>query len=200
VIDGSNSQNLSNIYGKVLRINVDNPTNMVPADNPFVNVPGDNPYIYAYGFRNAFRLTFTPTGQLLVADVGQNAWEEVDNVVAGGNYGWPNAEGPCNGIGVSNCSTPSSYINPIFAFNHNGGTAAITGVMVYTGPGTSSSAPTLLFADFTGAGGTVTSLLGGVGQTTCAADYSSCGNPSGPPTWQWNFTPFTSAAPGRPTC
>ena len=44
-------------------------------------------------------MTFTPNGQLLVADVGQDTWEEVDLVTAGANYGWPNAEGPCNGIG-----------------------------------------------------------------------------------------------------
>ena len=79
VLDGSNSQNLSNIYGKVLRIN---PDGTAPADNPFVNTPGADPRIYAYGFRNPFRLTFTPTGQLLVADVGQDTWEEVNLVTA----------------------------------------------------------------------------------------------------------------------
>ena len=167
---------------------MDDPTDVVPADNPFVGIAGDNPYIYAYGFRNPFRLTFAPTGQLLVADVGQETWEELDNVVAGGNYGWPNAEGPCNGLGDSSCSTPSSYIDPIFAYNHNGGSAAITGVTVYTGAGSSSSAPTILLSDVIGK--TVT-------EVSCAADYSSCGDPTGPPSWQWTSTPFTYTAPGQ---
>src|SRR5512139_1954769 len=120
-------QDLSNIYGKVLRLN---PDGTVPADNPFINTTGANPYIYAYGFRNPFRMTFTPNGQLLVGDVGQATWEEVDLVTAGGNYGWPLAEGPCNGIGTTSCSTPSSYVNPIYAYPHNGGNS-ITGVLAY---------------------------------------------------------------------
>ncbi len=189
VIDGSNSQNLSNIYGKVLRLDPDhmvpdlasNP--LVPADNPFANVSGDNPFIYAYGFRNPFRLTFTPDGKLLVADVGQATWEEVDLVTAGANYGWPNAEGPCLGIGVTSCATPPPsppYTNPIYAYLHapTGGDS-ITGVMVYNGPG-SAPAPqhTVLITDFN---------QGWVQQLTCASDYSSCGNP----------TMFVGAAPGN---
>ena len=92
---------------------------MHPTDNPFVNTPGADPRIYAYGFRNPFRLTFTPDGKLLVGDVGQATWEEVDLVTAGANYGWPLAEGPCNGIGVTSCATPSSYTNPIYAYLHD---------------------------------------------------------------------------------
>ncbi len=185
VIDTTNSQSLSNIYGKVLRLN---PDGTVPSDNPFVTTAGANPYIYAYGFRNPFRLTFTPTGQLLVGDVGEGAWEELDRVTAGRNYGWSLAEGPCNGIGVTNCSTPSSYTNPAFAYPHNGVTSSITGVTVYSGPGTSSSQPTVLIAD---------QARQVVYLVTCTADYSSCGNPSGPPTWQWTSTSFPYAATGR---
>jgi aldose sugar dehydrogenase len=98
-IDNINAQSLSpnNIYGKVLRLNTDG---TAPSDNPFFVVPGDDPRIYAYGFRNPFRLTFTPDGKLLVADVGQNTWEEVNLVTAGANYGWFLDEGPCSGIGV----------------------------------------------------------------------------------------------------
>ncbi len=86
VLDGSNSQDLSNIYGKVLRLN---PDGSAPSDNPFPNASGAAPLIYATGFRNPFRLGFTPDGQLLVVDVGQSTWEEVNLVTAGGNYGWP---------------------------------------------------------------------------------------------------------------
>src|SRR5262249_9526694 len=135
--------------------------------------------IYAYGFRNPFRLTFTPTGQLLVADVGESTWEEVDNVTAGANYGWPLAEGPCNGIGVTSCATPSSFTNPIYAYNHNGTTHDITSVMVYTGVGSAGgSQHTVFIAD---------QSASFVQQLTCTSGYSSCGN----------ATTFTAAAPGR---
>jgi hypothetical protein len=109
----ANSQDLSNLYGKVLRLN---PDGSAPTDNPFVNTPGAVPQIYALGFRNPFRFTFAPDGQLLVADVGENTWEELNVVTAGGNYGWPGAEGPCTGC---------SFINPIYSYEHNGQGAAI---------------------------------------------------------------------------
>ena len=164
VIDDHNAQSLTNIYGKVLRLN---PDGTAPSDNPFVNTPGADPRIYAYGFRNPFRLTFTPDGKLLVGDVGQATWEELDLVTAGANYGWYLAEGPCNGIGVTNCATPSSYTNPIYAYVHNG-FSSITSVMVYTGPGSAGgSQHTVLIAD---------NNQGWVKQLTCTSDYSSCGN------------------------
>jgi glucose/arabinose dehydrogenase len=125
-----NSQDLSNMYGKILRLN---PDGSVPDDNPFVDTPGALPQIYAYGFRNPYRFAFTPDGKMLVGDVGESTWEEVDNVVAGGNYGWPRAEGPCNGVGTTSCSTASSYANPIYAYPHNGLSSAITSVLAYQG-------------------------------------------------------------------
>jgi aldose sugar dehydrogenase len=123
-----NSQNLSNIYGKILRLN---PDGSAPTDNPFYNTPGAVQQIYAYGFRNPFRFAFTPDGKMLVGDVGESTWEEVDNVVAGGNYGWPLAEGPCNGIGNTSCSTPSSYVNPIYSYLHNGQTSSVGSVLEF---------------------------------------------------------------------
>ena len=54
-----------------------------------------------------------------MADVGQSNWEEVNLVTAGANYGWFYAEGPCLGIGVTSCATPSSYTNPIYAYLHS---------------------------------------------------------------------------------
>ena len=171
-----NAQSLTNIYGKVLRLNRDG---SAPGDNPFVDVQDADPRIYAYGFRNPFRLTFTPTGELLVADVGQSKWEEVNLVTAGANYGWFYAEGPCIGIGVTSCATPSPYANPSYAYLHDPtGGNSITGVMVYTGPG-SAAAPqhTVLIAD---------TNQRRIQQLTCNADYSSCGSP----------TTFNGAAPG----
>jgi VCBS repeat-containing protein len=161
VIDGSNSQNLSNIYGKVLRLN---PDGTAPDDNPFPNASGAGPLVYATGFRNPFRLAFTPDGQLLVVDVGQATWEEVNLVTAGGNYGWPGAEGPCDGIGTTNCSTPSSYDNPIYAYRHSSGGNSITAVMVNAGVNSGGGQHTVLIADFN---------QGWVKELTFNSDYSS---------------------------
>lgn len=68
---------------------------MIPSDNPFYNqTTGVNRAIYAMGFRNPFTFDFQPgTGRLFVNDVGYSTWEEVSEVVAGGNYGWPTYEG-----------------------------------------------------------------------------------------------------------
>ncbi|HZN78653.1 MAG TPA: PQQ-dependent sugar dehydrogenase, partial [Mycobacterium sp.] len=163
----NNAQDLSNIYGKILRLN---PDGTVPADNPFVNTAGANPYIYAYGFRNPFRMTFTPDGQLLVGDVGQEVWEEVDNVTAGGNYGWPLAEGPCNGIGTTSCLTPSPFANPIYAYLHTGGGNSITAILVYTGSTFGTSYQNKVFiADFN---------QQWIQELTCTPDYSSCASPT----------------------
>ena len=129
--DFVNSQDLSNPHGKILRLNVRtlNPdgTATVPIDNPFVGVAGALPEIYAYGLRNPFRFVLTPTGQLLAGDVGGAAWEELNLITPGGNYGWPVAEGNC-----TNCS----FVNPIYAYPHvaaPGVPGAISSVLVYTG-------------------------------------------------------------------
>ena len=82
-----NAQDLSNLHGKIMRIDPD--TLEAPADNPFVNTPGARDEIYAYGFRNPFRFTFTPDGKLLVTDVGSVTWEELNVVTKGADYGWP---------------------------------------------------------------------------------------------------------------
>lgn len=162
VIDGRNSQDLTNMYGKVLRLN---PDGTAPADNPFYDGGGPNyDAIYATGFRNPFRLAFTPNGELLVVDVGQATWEEVNLVTAGANYGWPNAEGPCNGIGTPSCATPSSYANPIYAYRHTTGGSSITAVMVYSGATSGGGQNTVFIADFN---------QGWVKELTFNSDYSS---------------------------
>ena len=162
VLDGRNSQDLTNMYGKVLRLN---PDGTAPADNPFYDGNGPNyDAIYATGFRNPFRLAFTPDGELLVVDVGQATWEGVNLVTAGANYGWPNAEGPCNGIGTPSCATPSSYADPIYAYRHTGGGSSITAVMVYTGATSGSGQNTVFIADFN---------QGWVKELTFNSDYSS---------------------------
>ncbi|HKS98367.1 MAG TPA: PA14 domain-containing protein [Rugosimonospora sp.] len=121
---GENAQDLSNPHGKILRIN---PDGSVPTDNPFYGQPGKLGAIWAYGFRNPWRFQFdSATGQLYVSDVGDFTWEELDRVVKGGNYGWPLHEGAC----TSNCA---GFTDPIYAYNHNGASASVTGGPVYRG-------------------------------------------------------------------
>lgn len=91
-----NAQNLSNLLGKLLRIDV-SPTNSyaIPPDNPFIDTPGAAPEIYCYGLRNPYRFSFDRGGErrLFLPDIGQNLWEEVNIGAKGGNYGWRIAEG-----------------------------------------------------------------------------------------------------------
>ncbi|MDY6998370.1 MAG: PQQ-dependent sugar dehydrogenase [Actinomycetota bacterium] len=119
-----NSQDLTNIHGKILRLNRDGTP---AADNPFIDAADPNTQlIYAYGFRNPFRFDFAPDGTLLAGDVGEASWEELNVIVPGGNYGWPHAEGVCDGCG---------YINPLYAYPHSedSGSGSITSVLVYAG-------------------------------------------------------------------
>lgn len=119
-----NSQNLSNIHGKILRLN---PDGSAPADNPFVNTPNAIGQIWAYGLRNPFRFAFTPNDKLMTGDVGGDAWEELNIVTRGGNYGWPAVEGVCAGC---------PYINPVYTYAHTPPPAkagSITAVMAYSG-------------------------------------------------------------------
>ncbi|HSX40138.1 MAG TPA: PQQ-dependent sugar dehydrogenase, partial [Candidatus Saccharimonadales bacterium] len=125
----SNSQDLSNIHGKILRINKDG---TIPSDNPFFGVAGTKGEIWAYGFRNPFRFNFLPDGRPIVGDVGENATEEVDIIEKGGNYGWPFVEGPC-----TNCP----YINPVFSYNHTSSqSGAVIGGFVYNATATTANA------------------------------------------------------------
>ena len=88
-----NGQNLSTLNGSILRIDVDNKDEgknyAIPKSNPFIKTKDAKPEIYAYGFRNVWRLSFDRvTGTFYAADVGQKLWEEINIVKRGGNYGW----------------------------------------------------------------------------------------------------------------
>jgi hypothetical protein len=118
----TNAQSLSTVNGKILRIK---PDGTIPTDNPFYNTAGARKEIWARGFRNPFSGAFKPgTSTLYVNDVGENTWEEIDDVQKGKNYGWPNAEGN---------STNAAYTNPVYAYNHNGSSASIVGAAWYKG-------------------------------------------------------------------
>jgi glucose/arabinose dehydrogenase len=105
---GSNSQTLSNLLGKILRIN---PDGTIPSDNPFNNsAVGNNRAIWALGLRNPFTFAFEPgTGRIFINDVGQSTYEEIDDGIAGSNYGWPTTEGP---------TTNPAFRAPIYYYAH----------------------------------------------------------------------------------
>jgi glucose/arabinose dehydrogenase len=117
-----NSQDLTNSFGKVMRLNSDG---SIPHDNPYFGVAGALDEIWAYGLRNPFTMHYDPINDLmLVADVGENTWEEINVIKKGANYGWPGAEGDCGAC---------IYENPLYAYNHDGQTASISLGTVYTG-------------------------------------------------------------------
>ncbi|MGL4555054.1 MAG: PQQ-dependent sugar dehydrogenase, partial [Gemmataceae bacterium] len=92
-------QDISDLLSSILRIDVNKKDSgknyAVPKDNPFVALKGAAPEVWAYGFRNPFRMSFDrQTGDLFVGDVGWELWEMVHRVEKGGNYGWSATEGP----------------------------------------------------------------------------------------------------------
>ena len=144
-----NGQNLGTLLGKILRIDVRGVRDgySIPPDNPFVGVPGARPEVWAYGMRNPWRFSFdSATGRLWAADVGQNAWEEVNRVERGGNYGWNVMEG-------RHCYKPSSgcdqsgLILPLAEYSHNDG-CSVTGGFVYRGQRLASLQGAYLYADY----------------------------------------------------
>jgi uncharacterized repeat protein (TIGR03806 family) len=118
---GAPSQALDSILGKMLRIN---PDGTIPEDNPFYSkTEGRCRAIWAIGLRNPFAFAFHPvSGRMLINDVGESTWEEIDEGVAGANYGWPKSEGPTN---------DPAFRGPIHAYGRGVG-RSITGGVFYT--------------------------------------------------------------------
>src|SRR5690606_5939033 len=116
-----NAQNLSTLLGKILRIDVDGgEPYAIPPDNPFVDHPEARPEIWALGLRNPWRFSFDrETGDLYIADVGQNEWEEINLQPAesrgGENYGWNIMEG-------AHCyqrrCDPEGFVLPVAEYHH----------------------------------------------------------------------------------
>jgi glucose/arabinose dehydrogenase len=157
-----NAQRRSNPLGDILRIdprgtNSANGRYGIPRDNPFVAVEGVLPEIYAWGFRNPWRISFdSATGRLWAADVGQNDIEEVDVVRAGQNYGWRIKEGTFrfnpNGdedgfTTVNRPGTPARLTDPVAQYDHDEGVAVVGG-FVYRGREIASLRGRYVFGDF----------------------------------------------------
>ena len=153
----------NNLLSKILRIdplgsNSTNGAYGIPADNPFIGREGADE-TFAYGLRNPFRMSFDHgTGDLIAADVGQRDLEEVNIIVAGGNYGWPikegtflfNNNGP-NARGFSGANSPgepAGLIDPIAQYDHDEGTS-ITGGYVYRGSDLPQFEGMYIFGDLT---------------------------------------------------
>jgi glucose/arabinose dehydrogenase len=121
----ADAQSLDTRFGKMLRIDSDG---AIPVDNPFFNqASGANRAIWALGLRNPFTFAFQPgSGRMFINDVGASAWEEVNDGIAGSNYGWPESEGP---------TSDPRFRAPLFAYTHGSG-CAITGGAFYA-PSTS---------------------------------------------------------------
>jgi glucose/arabinose dehydrogenase len=165
---GGNGRDNTTILGTVLRIDVDvdasNPASTngqyeIPSDNPFVGSAGLDE-IYAYGFRNPFRFSFdTATGDLYVADVGQNDIEELNLVTAGENYGWrikegsfyfdPNGSSPGFVSGIPAVPLPDDVplVDPIAEYDHGDGLSIIGG-FVYHGSLIPDLAGKYVFGEF----------------------------------------------------
>ncbi|HEV3135399.1 MAG TPA: PQQ-dependent sugar dehydrogenase [Acidimicrobiia bacterium] len=134
--DGGNAQSLDTLLGKILRID---PTPSagaaytIPSDNPFAD-GGGLPEIWSYGLRNPWRFSWDrKTGDMWIADVGQNQWEEVDFVAggrgAGTNFGWNRLEGTHQFSGQA----PANAVAPIYEYSHADGGCSVSGGYVYRG-------------------------------------------------------------------
>ena len=133
----STGQNISDIMSSIQRIDVNRTegTNnyAVPKDNPFLKTPGARPEVWAFGFRNPFRMSFDrATGDLWVGDVGWEQWEMVYRIARGGNYGWPITEGPNTRVRTDVKPGPGPILPPVVAIPHSEG-ASVTGGRVYHG-------------------------------------------------------------------
>lgn len=155
-----NGQRLDTLLGKILRLN---PDGSVPPDNPFVGQPGARGEIWAYGLRNPWRMSFDrASGRLWAADVGQDAREEIDLIVKGGNYGWRVYEGTRSNVNPENLPL-STFIAPVYEYGRDLG-QSVTGGYVYRGAALPDFAGTYFYADY--ASGRVWALATGGDRAT----------------------------------
>ena len=162
------AQDTSSLLGKILRIdpnNIDGVGNegyTIPSDNPYINVEGARPEIWSIGLRNPWRFTFDGFGNLWIADVGQNKWEEV-NVATGSrtegggkgiNFGWSAYEGSHR---FNSDVIASNPLMPVFEYPHENGACSISGGAVATNSTAMGRAGWFYFGDY--CTGEVTAIL-----------------------------------------
>ncbi|HSX34267.1 MAG TPA: PQQ-dependent sugar dehydrogenase [Candidatus Saccharimonadales bacterium] len=148
------AQNRQELLGKILRIDVDKGSPYsIPSSNPFAEGKGGRPEIWAMGLRNAWRLSFdSKTGDLYIADVGQDKYEEIDFQKAGAaggvNYGWRCQEAMHDFNTTANCPGTTVFTPPIFEYTHDENRCSVTGGYVYRGAKYPSLAGKYLYGDY----------------------------------------------------
>jgi len=150
-----NGQDTQALLGKILRIDPASPSDGqeygIPADNPFADGAGGRPEVWLYGVRNPWRFSFDrANGDLWIGDVGQNEWEEIDQLQAaagggrGANLGWNEVEATHPFEGGSN---PDGGVLPVFEYSHDEG-CSVTGGVVYRGAAIPGLGGAYLFSDY----------------------------------------------------
>jgi glucose/arabinose dehydrogenase len=161
-----NGQNVNSLLGKILRLNVTGQQTYTVGDNPFVGTDGLDE-IWAFGFRNPWRISFDPAnGALWAGDVGQNAWEEVGPVAKGGNHGWDCYEGYA--VYESNGCPGGGFVPPRAVYNHAGGRCSVTGGYVYRGGSIPSIQGWYIYGDY--CSGEIWAVHPGGGNSVLLAD------------------------------
>lgn len=119
--NGANAQSFTTLKGKILRLN---PDGSIPTDNPYYgSTTGSNRAIWALGLRNPFNIAVQAgTGTIFINDVGQSTYEEINEGIAGKNYGWPGIEGV-----KTNQTPPANYQDPLYTYNHGSGCSITAG-------------------------------------------------------------------------
>ncbi|MGW0571102.1 PQQ-dependent sugar dehydrogenase [Streptomyces tauricus] len=166
-----NGQNLDTLLGKLLRIDPrGGEPYAIPPDNPFVDDPNAKDEIWAYGLRNPWRFSFDEgTGDLLIGDVGQSGWEEIDWAPAdsdgGENYGWSQMEGnhPFRGG-----TEPANHVPPVHEYDRSGLGCSVTGGYVYRGDKIADLEGRYVFSDY--CDGTIRTLQIENGKVTGVSD------------------------------
>ena len=183
-----NGQNREVLLGSILRLDVDGAEPYaVPPDNPWIDVDGVRPEIWAYGLRNPWRTTFAPDGRMIVADVGQNTWEELGFARGGANLGWNGWEGrhcfppPARGCG-------GDVVMPFYEYGRDEG-ISVTGGVVYGAAQIPALTGLYVFADFVSGRLWALPLPSGDGPVD-AGDLRSLG------TWPARPSSFTIAPDG----
>lgn len=168
------AQDLSVLFGKILRLDVSQIPYKIPSTNPFVNQASRAPEIWDYGLRNPWRISFDrKTHELYIADVGQGIIEEI-NVESpgkgGNNYGWRCFEG-AKDFNLDSCKPRDQYIFPVLEYDHSGGRCSITGGYVYRGQKYPALAGKYFYGDY------------------CSGDLFSAEKQNG----KWQSTPVTKS-------